>query len=260
MTLVGIIATLLAPVARPADGASAPAPAAKPGFSFASAVLEPFTELVRRKGTLVVLILAMISIYRLPDFVSGIMANPLYIDLGFSKSEIASVSKLYGVWIGILGAFAGGVAIARAGLMPCLVVGGIAGAASNLMFAWLATAGHRLDLLTLSISLDNFASGFAGTTLIAYMSGLTSPVMAATQYALLSSLYALPGKFVGGLSGVMVDQFGYPTFFVLTALVGVPVAVLSLLIWRFDRESAQAGKRPAAAEEAEPLKEGSAPA
>ncbi|GGC47719.1 AmpG family muropeptide MFS transporter [Chelatococcus reniformis] len=260
MTLVGIIATLLAPVARPADRAGAPAPAVRPGFSFASAVLEPFTELVRRKGTLVVLILAMISIYRLPDFVSGIMANPLYIDLGFSKSEIASVSKLYGVWIGILGAFAGGIAIARAGLMPCLVVGGIAGAASNLMFAWLATAGHRLDLLTLSISLDNFASGFAGTALIAYMSGLTSPAMAATQYALLSSLYALPGKFVGGLSGVMVDQFGYPTFFVLTALVGVPVAVLSLLIWRFDRESAQTGRRPVEAEETEPLKERSAPA
>lgn len=228
LTAIGIVACLLSPDPKREGAEDA---AVKPKtWSLASALYEPLADLFRRKGATLVLILALVSLYRLPDFVAGVMANPLYIDLGFSKSEIASVSKLYGVWIGILGAFCGGIAITRIGLWRTLLVGGIAAAASNLMFAWLALKGHSLDLLILSISLDNFASGFAGTSLIAFMSGLTSPAFAATQYALLSSLYALPGKIVGGLSGVMVDQFGYPAFFTLTAAIGLPVVVLCLLI------------------------------
>ncbi len=100
------------------------------------------------------------------------------------------------------------------------------------MLALLAASGMRLDLLTLAISVENFASGFAGTALIAYMSSLTSPAFAATQYALLSSLYALPGKLVGGLSGLMVDSFGYPAFFAMTSTIGIPVAALCLIVWR----------------------------
>jgi PAT family beta-lactamase induction signal transducer AmpG len=203
-------------------------------FSFVDAVIEPFLDLWRRKLWVVVPILLLIVLYRVPDFVAGVMANPLYIDLGFTLSEIASVSKIYGVWIGILGAFAGGIAVTRVGLMPCVFFGGIIGAASNLMFAWLASEGHRIELLTLAISIDNFAAGFAGTALIAYMSGLTAATVVATQYALLSSLYALPGKFVGGTSGFMVEAFGYPTFFTLTAAVGIPIALLALLLWRID--------------------------
>lgn len=231
----GMAGVLAAP--RLAD-ADAPPPERR-GWraSAVDAVVAPFSELARRKGPVLIPILALIAIYRLPDFVAGVMANPLYIDAGFSKSEIASVSKVFGVWIGIAGAFAGGLAVARFSVMPCLLLGGVAAAASNLMFAWLAMVGHDVTVLTASISLDNFASGFAGTTLIAYMSGLTSPAMAATQYALLSSLYALPGKFVGGASGWMADHFGYPTFFVCTALVGVPVAILSLLVWRLEKRA-----------------------
>ena len=105
-------------------------------------------------------------------------------------------------------------------------------AGSNLMFAWLAHAGARLDLLTLAISIDNFAAGFAGSALIAYMSGLTSPAFAATQYALLSSLYALPGKFIGGFSGAVVDAYGYPTLFTATAAIGIPLVILCLVIRR----------------------------
>ncbi|CUA90537.1 Predicted arabinose efflux permease, MFS family [Chelatococcus sambhunathii] len=193
-------------------------------------VVEPFADLARRKGPLIVAILALVALFRLPDFVAGVMANPLYIDLSFSKSEIASVSKLYGVWIGILGAFAGGIAATRLGLWTTLLIGAVSAAASNLMFAWLALEGHNLNLLMLSISLDNFAGGFAGTALIAYMSSLTSPAFAATQYALLSSLYALPGKVVGGLSGYMVDSFGYPTFFILTAAIGIPTTLLCIAL------------------------------
>lgn len=227
---VGVITTLLVPRTDRAtlrDGG-------EKLFSFVDAVIEPFLDLWRRKRWVVVPILGLIVLYRVPDFVAGVMANPLYIDLKFSLSEIASVSKIYGVWIGILGAFAGGIAVSRVGLMPCVLFGGLIGAASNLMFAWLATEGHRIELLTLAISIDNFAAGFAGTALIAYMSGLTAATVVATQYALLSSLYALPGKFVGGASGFMVDALGYPTFFTLTAAVGIPIVLLALLLWRID--------------------------
>jgi PAT family beta-lactamase induction signal transducer AmpG len=204
---------------------------------------DPLADLVRRYGATLVVILALVAIYRLPDFVSGVMANPLYIDLGFSKSDIATVSKLYGVWIGLAGAFGGGVAVARLGRMPTLLIGGFAASASHLTLAYLAASGAQLSLLTLAVSVESFASGFAGSALIAYMSSLVSPAFAATQYALLSSLYALPGKFVGGLSGVMVDAFGYVRFFIATATIGIPVVVLTLIVWRLaTRETPQSAE------------------
>ena len=104
---------------------------------------------------------------------------------------------------------------------------------------YLAASGAQLPLLTLAVSVESFASGFAGAALIAYMSSLVSPVFAATQYALLSSLYALPGKFVGGLSGVMVDAFGYVKFFIATATIGIPVVALTLIVWRLARRGSQ---------------------
>jgi PAT family beta-lactamase induction signal transducer AmpG len=227
LVVVGVLATLVAPAVDRGAGA-----AARRGFSFAGAVVEPFRDLVLRKGWRLALILLLVAFFRLPDFVAGVMAGPLYVDTGFTNIEIANVSKLYGVWVGIAGAFAGGFALARFGLVPSLVFGALTSAGSNVMFAWLAMSGRDLTLLTLSISIDNFAGGFAGTALIAYMSGLTGAGFAATQYALLSSLYALPGKVVGGLSGFMVDSFGYPAFFVMTSLVGIPVAILCLIVGR----------------------------
>jgi PAT family beta-lactamase induction signal transducer AmpG len=208
---------------------------------------EPLADLVRRHGAALVAILALVAIYRLPDFVSGVMAYPLYIDLGFSYSDIATVSKLYGVWIGIAGAFGGGLAVARIGLMPSLLIGGAAASASHLSLALLAASGERLPLLTLAVSVENFAGGFAGSALIAYMSSLVSPSFAATQYALLSSLYALPGKFVGGLSGFMVSAIGYVKFFVATATIGIPVVALTLIVWRMTRRveaEGAAARRP----------------
>ena len=215
-------------------------------------------DLYSRKGALgLALILSLVALYRLPDFVAGVMANPLYIDLGFSKVDIANVSKLYGIWIGMIGAFAGGLLMPRLGLRTTLLIGAAAGAGSNLMFSWLALAGKDLQLLVMAISIDNFAGSFAGTALIAYMSGLTGPGYAATQYALLSSLYALPGKLVGGVSGFMVQAYGYPTFFALTAAVGVPVVLLCLALGRsIDAEA----KDDASADEAEPALPGLAAA
>lgn len=236
---VGLGASFLAPMVDRHRDAEARAR----GWSFAAAVADPLQDLFRRKGSKLVLILAVVALYRLPDFVSGVMANPLYIDLKFSKLDIANVSKLYGVWVGIAGAFAGGYAIARLGLYRSLVIGAMVGAASNLMFSLLAVSGTNHAMLVGTISIDNFCGGFAGTVLIAYMSGLTGPGYAATQYALLSSLYALPGKLVGGLSGVMVDAFGYPAFFALTAAVGIPVTLMCLYAGRIveaDREAPEA--------------------
>jgi PAT family beta-lactamase induction signal transducer AmpG len=230
---VGAIAALLAPVVDRTPGGAeiASAKGTAPGFSFATAIVAPLADLYRRKGVMLVAILALVALYRLPDFVAGVMANPLYIDLGFSKVEIANISKLYGVWIGMIGAFAGGIAVVKLGLRTSLLIGAAAGAGSNLMFSWLALAGKDLALLTLAISLDNFAGSFAGSALIAYMSGLTAPGFAATQYALLSSLYALPGKLVGGVSGFVVQSYGYASFFAMTAAVGIPVVILCLAMW-----------------------------
>jgi MFS transporter, PAT family, beta-lactamase induction signal transducer AmpG len=221
---VGLLGTLFAP--------STDAAVERKRVSFAAAIVEPLADLVRRKEMLIVPILLLVGLFRLPDFVAGVMANPLYIDLGFSKADIANVSKLYGVWIGIAGAFAGGIALTKIGLWTTLLIGATVAAASNVMFAWLAAEGARIDLLILSISIDNFAAGFAGSALIAYMSGLTSPAFAATQYALLSSLYALPGKFIGGFSGAVVDGWGYPTLFVGTAMIGIPLVILCLIVRR----------------------------
>ena len=234
LTLAGIGGCLLSPrLDRPREATTG-------RVSFAVSFVEPLGDLLRRFGPALIAILALVAIYRLPDFVSGVMANPLYIDLGFTKSDIATVSKLYGVWIGIAGAFGGGVAVARLGLMPSLIIGGIATSSSHLTLALLAAHGASLPLLTLSVSAESFASGFAGAALIAYMSSLVSPAFAATQYALLSSLYALPGKVIGGLSGVMVDEFGYVKFFLATAAIGIPVVALSLTVWRMQAREVEA--------------------
>ena len=196
-----------------------------------SAFVAPFTDLIQRYGAWLMAILVLVALYRLPDFLTGVMANPLYITLGFQKSDIATIGKLWGIWIGIVGAFVGGISVARIGLMPSLLIGGVAASASHLCLALLAAQGPRIDLLTLSVGVDSFAGSFAGTTLISYMSSLVSPSMAASQYALLSSLYALPGKIIGGLSGFAVKQIGFPAFFVASSTIGLPIALLCLVVW-----------------------------
>jgi PAT family beta-lactamase induction signal transducer AmpG len=221
---VGLVGTLLSPRVDES--------AARQHLPFAAAVIEPLADLFRRKGMMLIPILALIACFRLPDFVAGVMANPLYIDLGFSKADIAEVSKLYGIWVGIIGAFAGGLALTRLGLWWTLLIGAVIAASSNLMFAWLAVEGADKLLFILSISIDNFAAGFAGSALIAYMSGLTSPSFAASQYALLSSLYALPGKLIGGASGAVVDAYGYPLLFTATASIGIPLVILCFIVRR----------------------------
>lgn len=207
-------------------------------------VVAPFVDFFARHKWSGLLILALIGAYRLPDFVMGVMANPLYIDLGFSLAEIASIAKIYGVGMSIGGALVGGVVVARLGLLRTLLVGVVAVLIGNLFFAWLATRGHDFVALTLAISAENFASGFAGTALIAYMSSLTNVAFTATQYALFSSFYALPGKLLGGLSGWAVDQFGFVALYLSTSLMALPALALVVTVMMRSRPAARAA-RPA---------------
>jgi MFS transporter, PAT family, beta-lactamase induction signal transducer AmpG len=151
------------------------------------------------------LILALICLYRVSDFVLNIM-NPFYLDLGFSLVEVAEVRKIFGVAASMFGVFAGGIAVARLGLIRALLIGAFAGPLSNLIFVWLTIQGHSVPALFVSIGVDNTLSGFAGTCLIAYMSSLTTAGFTATQYALFSSLYALPGRLIASQSGRIVES------------------------------------------------------
>ncbi len=194
-----------------------------------STVIEPFADFFRRYRAHAVLILALIATYRVSDIVMGVMANPFYVDMGYTKDEVAAIAKVYGVVMTLVGAFVGGVLSLRIGLLRTLALGAILSAATNLLFAGLALIGRDLTALTVAISLDNLAAGIAATAFIAYMSSLVNIAYSATQYALMSSMMLLLPKWLAGFSGVAVNAVGYPSFFVGTALLGGPV--LLLIFW-----------------------------
>ncbi len=190
------------------------------------ALIEPFADFLRRYGWQAALILALIAVYRISDVVMGIMANPFYVDMGFTKDEVAAVTKVYGVIMTLAGAFVGGVLSMRFGVMRILMLGAVLSACTNLLFAWLAGHGHDVTALIAVVSADNLASGIASAAFIAYLSSLTNVSYSATQYALFSSMMLLAPKFVAGFSGDYVNAFGYAQFFTATALLGAPVLAL----------------------------------
>ncbi|MEN8179078.1 MAG: MFS transporter [Pseudomonadota bacterium] len=200
---------------------------------FYDAVVSPFADFIVRYRWQALLILALIATYRISDVVLGVISNVFYVDLGFSKAEVAAITKVYGVIMTLLGAGLGGLLMMRLGVMRILFVGGLLAAATNLLFALLATLGHDVLMLTLVISIDNLSAGLATAAFVAYLSSLTNVSYSATQYALFSSVMLLLPKFLGGFSGVMVDSVDYPTFFLITTLMGVPVLVLILLAMRY---------------------------
>jgi PAT family beta-lactamase induction signal transducer AmpG len=205
---------------------------------FYVAAINPFVEFTSRYRYHAILILALIGTYRISDIVMGVMANPFYHDMGFTKDEIATVSKVYGVVMTLIGAGIGGILSLRIGVVRVLFLGAALSAATNLIFAWLAVRGHDLPGLIFAISADNLSAGIATAAFIAYLSGLTNIKYSATQYALFSSVMLLLPKFIAGWSGWMVDHYGYQAFFTGTAILGVPVLILVWLardIPMFDR-------------------------
>jgi PAT family beta-lactamase induction signal transducer AmpG len=196
------------------------------------ALVAPFADFLGRYGWHAALILGLIATYRISDVVMGIMANPFYVDMGFSKDEVAAVTKVFGVLMTLLGALVGGVLSLRLGVMRVLMLGAVLSAASNLLFAWLSTRGHDVSALVWVVSVDNLAGGIASSAFIAYLSSLTNVQYSATQYALLSSMMLLLPKLVAGFSGKYVDAFGYASFFNATALLGLPVLLLVALAAR----------------------------
>ena len=230
--LVGVITVLLSP-----EPAHHPLPPARNAAEWLQgALVEPFADFLRRYRGQAVLILALIATYRISDVVMGIMANPFYVDMGFTKAEVAAVTKVYGVIMTLAGAFLGGALAMRFGVMRVLMLGAVLSAASNLLFAWLAGFGHSVGGLIFVVSADNLAGGIASAAFIAYLSSLTNVNYSATQYALFSSMMLLLPKWVAGFSGRYVDAFGYEQFFVTTALMGVPVLVL---VWLAARRQAR---------------------
>lgn len=205
---------------------------------FSSAVVSPFADFFARNGRIAVAILALIALYRISDITMGIMANPLYVDLGFTKSEIATASKTVGIPLTILGAFLGGFLVARYGLFKPLLLGALLTVVTNLAFAYLSVSEPAFELLMMTVSADNLAGGFAGSVFIAYLSSLTNTAYTATQYALFSSLFTLAGKFLGGFSGIIVDATSYQAFFIYAATLGLPAILLVLFLMYRDARAA----------------------
>lgn len=202
------------------------------------ALVEPFADFLRRYGAQALLVLGLIGVYRISDVVMGIMANPFYVDMGFTKDEVAAVTKVYGVIMTLAGAFVGGVLSMRFGVMRILMLGALLSALTNLLFAWLAGHGHDVAALIAVVSADNLSSGIASAAFIAYLSSLTNVSYSATQYALFSSMMLLAPKWLAGFSGAFVDAHGYATFFTGTALLGLPVLVLVALAARVSARAA----------------------
>ena len=200
------------------------------GAWFIGAVVCPFIDFFARNGQAAVLVLLFIGVFRLSDITMGVMANPFYIDMGYTKSDIASVTKVFGLVMTMLGAVLGGLLVVRFGVMRILLLSAALVALTNLTFAWLANQTAEIQYLTLVVSADNLSGGMAGSAFIAYLSGLTNRAYTATQYALFSSLMLLPAKLLGGFSGDIVDAEGYVFFFTYAACLGVPAILLVLYL------------------------------
>ncbi|MDR8522844.1 AmpG family muropeptide MFS transporter [Shewanella fidelis] len=221
--------------------------AASLSWLYTASVL-PFIDFFKRYSRSAILILLLISCYRISDIVMGIMANVFYVDMGFSKTEIATLSKVYGLIMTLVGAGAGGLLIARYGTMKILFLGALLVAVTNLLFAYQAMIGYNVSFLTFAISVDNFSAGIATAAFIAYLSSLTSSGYSATQYALLSSIMLLFPKFVAGFSGAYIDAYNYVSFFIAASLIGFPVLGLIMLVQKY-------APNPASSEQDELLKQ-----
>ena len=192
--------------------------------------VEPVRDFFRRYGTSVaLLLLSLIGLYRVSDIVLGVISNVFYQDLGYTKNDIATVSKSFGVIMTLLGGFLGGILATRFGVMKILFLGGVLAAATNLLFVLLAETEANMTMLYVVISADNLSGGLASAAFVAFISSLTNVSFTAIQYAIFSSLMTLFPKLLGGYSGSLVEVFGYSGFFTLTAVMGLPVLVILVI-------------------------------
>jgi PAT family beta-lactamase induction signal transducer AmpG len=244
LMLVALAATWLA--REPKAGAASVLAPLWTARGFVDAVIGPFVAFFRQHALWGLVALLAISLYRLPDFMMGPMANPLYAEIGLDKEMVGAVRGSIGLFATIAGIAASGFCALRFGALTTLLVGAVLGPGSNLAFAWLAWSGPSIEVFSVAMAIDNFGAGFAGVALVAYMSSLTSLGYTATQYALLSSFYALLGKVMKGFSGTMVEglavgrtiEDGYALFFIVTALVGVPAIALCVVLGMHSRRVA----------------------
>jgi PAT family beta-lactamase induction signal transducer AmpG len=249
---VGAVATVAAiePTRVEAPGPGGTAEGLRSLRGFADAVIGPFSQFFRTYGWVALLMLAMISLYRLPEFLMGPMANPYYRDLGLSKDTVGAVRASIGLVGSLLGIAAGGVSAVRIGYFRTLIVGLILQSVVIAAFAILAYTGPDVRVFATVMVCDNFGAAFAGVALVTYMSSLTTMGYTATQYALLSSAYTYVGKFSKGFSGVMVESLasgrtlleGYALFFIGAGLLGVPALVLCIILARVERRKAEVAR------------------
>lgn len=200
---------------------------------FYVAIAGPFVDFFQRYRELAVSILLLVAVYRISDIAMGVMANPFYLTfMGFSKTEVADVTKIFGFFMTIGGSLLGGLLVIRYGVRRILLLGAVMTALTNLLFVVLAQYPPNLATLAVVVSADNLSGGIANVALIAWLSSMTSASFTATQYALFSSLMTLPGKFLGGFSGMVVASYGYAEFFLVAGLLGVPAIVLTIIMMR----------------------------
>jgi PAT family beta-lactamase induction signal transducer AmpG len=236
LVLVGIAAILLNP-----EPSAAPAGVEKKGAAawIKVHVVEPLTEFAGRPGWGWVLL--FILLYKFGDAVAAVMTGPFYIGIGFSKIEIANVTKAFGVAMSIAGAVAGGAMVAKLGTLRALLVAGLLQAASNLMFVAQAMAGHDIAMLTATIAIENLTGGMGTAAFVAYLSGLCNVAFTATQYALLSSLMAVGRTVLASSGGWIADQMDWVSFFLVSTVAAVPGLIL--LVWMMRRFPARASQQ-----------------
>jgi PAT family beta-lactamase induction signal transducer AmpG len=234
----GMLAVLLAP--EPAAPPAPPGGLAAPDLlaRLETALFEPLSDFVTRRGWLAILLLALL--YKFGDAVSGQMASPFYFDLQFSKLEVASVTKVWSIVATMAGIAAGGALVAGIGTFRALLLGGVLQAATNLLFSVLAVMGHSVPMLAVAVGADSFTGGLASAAFVAYLSGLCRARFTATQYALLTSLMAGGRTVLSAGSGWLAEQLGWAPFFALTALLAIPGLLLLLWLMRLgDDDSAE---------------------
>jgi PAT family beta-lactamase induction signal transducer AmpG len=223
---IGFVATLCAP-----EPAAAPPDPMGWRRRIQTAVIDPFADFMKRRYWLAVLL--FVGLFKLGEALAGIMTAPFYREIGFTRGEVAAVGSVFGLIMTLGGVLAGGWFVARIGTGRALVITGLAQMLSNLMYVALYSAGRDMPMLYAQVGVENFTDGLADAAFVTYLTALTNRAFSATQYALLSSLAAVPLRFLGGWSGQLAEAMGWHNFFLLTTAAALPA--LCIMLWLLKR-------------------------